>query len=127
MNSLGFGAKGVKFTPGWSIGYYFIPTLNLFKPFEAMKAILQISRDLKGWFYQLGGQLLGWWWAAWLFSGVMTRISTKAYMKAESIIEYQAASKLSIMDEGVSIVLIIVAGTLVNTIASNEENLVRNG
>jgi|GEM_PF-6514267 len=57
----------------------------------------------------------------------MTRISTKAYMKAESITEYQAASKLSIMDEGVSIVLIIVAGTLVNTIASNEENLVRNG
>ncbi|OUV15647.1 MAG: hypothetical protein CBC46_04800 [Verrucomicrobiaceae bacterium TMED86] len=57
----------------------------------------------------------------WLFSGVMTRISTKAYMNAESITEYQEAPNLSIIDGGVSIVLIIVAGTLVNTIARNQE------
>ncbi|MBC8148428.1 MAG: hypothetical protein H8E96_01975 [Verrucomicrobiaceae bacterium] len=63
----------------------------------------------------------------WLFSGVMTRVSTKAYMNAESITKYQEASNLSIIDEDVSIVLIIVAGTLVNTIARNQENLVRNG
>ena len=62
----------------------------------------------------------------WLFSGVMTRVSTKAYMKTESITEYQKASNLSIIDEGVSIILIVVAGTLVDTIARNEENLVRN-
>ena len=48
-------------------------------------------------------------------------------MNAESITEYQEASNLSIIDEGVSIVLITVAGTLVNTIARNEENWVRNG
>lgn len=63
----------------------------------------------------------------WLFSGVMARVSTKAYMNAESITEYQEASNLSIIDEGVSIIRIIVAGTLVNTIAWNQENLVRNG
>lgn len=62
----------------------------------------------------------------WLFSGVMTRVSTKAYMNAESITGYQQASNLSIIDEGVSIILIVVAGTLVDTIARNEENLVRN-
>ena len=48
-------------------------------------------------------------------------------MNAESVTEYQEASNLSIMDEGASIILIIVAGTLVNTIARNQENLVRNG
>ena len=62
----------------------------------------------------------------WLFSGVMTRVSKKAYMKTESITEYQKASNFSIIDEGVSIVLIIVAGTPVKTIARNQENLVRN-
>lgn len=127
INSLGFEAKGVKFTPGWSISYYFIPILNLFKPSRAMKEILQIRRDPRGWFYQPGGQSLGLWCAVWLLSGVMARISTKACMKVESITDYQAASNLSIMNEGVSIVLIIVAGILVNTIASNQENLVRKG
>jgi len=39
----------------------------------------------------------------------MNRVSTKAYMNAESITEYQKVSNLSIIDEGVSIVLIIVA------------------
>ena len=63
----------------------------------------------------------------WLFSGVMNRVSTKAYMNAESVAEYQEASNLSIIDEGASIILIIVAGILVNTIAWNQGNLARNG
>ena len=56
----------------------------------------------------------------------MTRVAIKAYMNAEGITGYQKASNLSIIDEGVSIILIIVAGALVDTIARNEENLVRN-
>jgi hypothetical protein len=29
-NCHGFGAQGMEFTPGWSIGYYFIPFINLY-------------------------------------------------------------------------------------------------
>ena len=93
-----------------------------------MRAQIECGGDFEqGVKFTPGWSIVGLVWAVWLFSGVMTRVSTKAYMKAESITEYQKVSNLSIIDEGVSIVLIIVAGTLVNTIARNQENLVRNG
>ena len=126
INSSGFGVQGMTFTPGWSIGYYFIPILNLFKPYQAMKEILQVSKDPRGWFHQSGGQLLGWWWGLWLASGVVSRMSTRAYTKATTVEEFQSASNLSIVDEVVSIILTIVAAILVRTIARNQEKLVNN-
>lgn len=39
------GEKIMRFSPGWSIGYYFIPILNLYKPYQAMKEIYLFSSD----------------------------------------------------------------------------------
>lgn len=33
------GAKDMKYSPGWSVGWYFIPFLNLIKPYLALKEI----------------------------------------------------------------------------------------
>jgi hypothetical protein len=33
------GAEGLQFTPGWAVGWYFIPFANLFKPFQAMREL----------------------------------------------------------------------------------------
>lgn len=33
------GAKDMKYSPGWSVGWYFIPLLNLIKPYLALKEI----------------------------------------------------------------------------------------
>ena len=39
FNSGSLGANGMKFTPGWSIGWYFVPFMNFYKPYQAMKEI----------------------------------------------------------------------------------------
>lgn len=39
LNVRGFGAADMKFTPGWSVGWYFIPIMNLVRPYQAMKEI----------------------------------------------------------------------------------------
>ncbi|HSG66518.1 MAG TPA: DUF4328 domain-containing protein, partial [Gammaproteobacteria bacterium] len=36
-NARQLGAAGLRFTPGWAVGWYFIPILNLWKPYQAMK------------------------------------------------------------------------------------------
>ena len=46
-NSHRLGAENMEFTSGWSIGYYFIPILALFKPYQAMKEIWQTSHNPK--------------------------------------------------------------------------------
>ncbi|WP_324698811.1 DUF4328 domain-containing protein [Novosphingobium sp. RL4] len=38
-NLFAAGMEGLEFSPGWSVGYFFIPIACLFKPFEAMRAL----------------------------------------------------------------------------------------
>lgn len=60
------GIEGLEFTPGWVIGWYFVPIFNLFKPFQAMKELWNTSVGLSD---QDGGETpfqLKIWWACWL-------------------------------------------------------------
>jgi len=68
-------ARGsMAFSPGWSIGYYFIPILNLYKPYQAMKEIWQVSgAGDKG-----SHSLVGGWWTLRLLSGVVREIAFRA-------------------------------------------------
>lgn len=55
------GERTPRFTPGWAIGYFFIPFLNLFRPYQAAKEIWAAStRSPHG--------LLVAWWALWLLA-----------------------------------------------------------
>ena len=57
-------------TPGWAVGYYFIPFLLLWKPFQGMREIWEVSfRNQKS----LG--LLRWWWGFWLLDNFAGNIS----------------------------------------------------
>src|SRR5688572_6359973 len=37
------GAEGLNYSPGWAVGYYFIPVLNLFRPFQVMRETWRAS------------------------------------------------------------------------------------
>ena len=74
LNCHGFGAQGMEFTPSWSIGYYFIPILNLYKPYEAMKEIWKVSTNPTNWQNETGSSLVGWWWALWLISNFLGQV-----------------------------------------------------
>src|SRR5262245_61248809 len=42
-NARALGAQGMEFSPGWSIGWYFVPFANLWKPYQAMREIWRAS------------------------------------------------------------------------------------
>jgi heme/copper-type cytochrome/quinol oxidase subunit 2 len=42
------GATAMKYSPGWSVGWFFVPIMNLFKPYFAMKEIFLATMDPKG-------------------------------------------------------------------------------
>lgn len=46
-------------TPGWSVGFYFVPIASLWKPFVSMKEIYNASL---GESLDTGRALVGWWW-----------------------------------------------------------------
>jgi len=52
----------MEFTPGWMIGWYFIPFANFFKPFQGMRELWRVSH--KQWY--VDPSILRWWWGLWL-------------------------------------------------------------
>ena len=115
-NARALGAKDLGFTPGWSIGYYFIPILNLFRPYQAMKEIWKASRNPNAWKDQPGSPLLGWWWTLWLISNVLGQQSWKMSLRAKTLSEFESATVVSIVSDVIDIPLMIVAICLVGKV-----------
>ena len=70
------GALGQRFSPGWAVGWWFIPIMNLSRPYQAMAEIWKGSApDLRSggridWKYGSVAPLLGWWWGLWVAFGL---------------------------------------------------------
>ena len=69
--------EGLEFTPGWAVGWYFIPFANFFKPFQAMRELWnkstgRIDRD-----DQVTPGHMGFWWACWVLGNILANISTR--------------------------------------------------
>lgn len=128
INSRAFGATGMEFTPGWSIGYYFIPFINLVRPYQAMKEIWKVSADPVEWKNQKGSALLGWWWTLWLLSGFLGQMSFRLSTRVDSPSSLETATIASIASAMVDIPLCVVAVTLISTIYRRQKALVeQNG
>lgn len=72
VNSNAHGlANGMSITPGWAVGWFFVPVASLFKPFEAMKETWQVSHDPDNWPNVAVPALLRWWWGLWVVSNIV--------------------------------------------------------
>lgn len=112
----------LKFTPGWSIGWYFIPIANLFKPYQAMKEIFSVShKDEK-----VDTSLLNKWWALWLITGYIGQVAVRLSLKADDPSGYLASSVAYLLSDGADIVLNLVAIKLVLTIMGAYETHFKN-
>ena len=74
-------ADYVEISPFWTIGYYFIPFLNLWKPFGAICQIWRGSHSPKGGDYP-SLAIVGWWWAFWLIGNFLSNISLRMSVRA---------------------------------------------
>jgi hypothetical protein len=70
-NLRAFGAEGISISPGWAVGYFFIPILSFYKPYHAMRDAWQASQpglDLvarpESWWRVSSDPRVGWWWAS---------------------------------------------------------------
>lgn len=125
LNCHEFGAQGMKFSPGWSIGYYFIPILTIYKPYQAMKEIWKVSKNPTDWQNQKGSALLGWWWALWLTSNIFSWVSFRMSMKAQDPDSLMVSTLVSIFSNIIDIPSCIVAVSLVSAIYGMQERLVK--
>lgn len=79
------GVVGLDFTPGWSVGWWFVPIANFWKPKQAMNEAWLASdpqqpAGTRGWAGRKVDPLLSWWWGCWMLSFVVTfRVDSNAF------------------------------------------------
>jgi hypothetical protein len=77
----GLLAPSPHITPGWSVAYYFIPIVSLWKPYSAMKQINAASAEVSG---ISVARLLPFWWFLWLTDGLGDPVLAKMWENADS-------------------------------------------
>jgi hypothetical protein len=68
-NLRALGAADLRYSPGWAVGWWYIPFANIVMPFKVMRELWQASEPRAGaidWKATPSTSLLGWWWATWL-------------------------------------------------------------
>ncbi len=78
-------AEGVRISPPWAIGWYFVPFANLFKPFQAVADAWKVSLDPRGWRELETPGLLLWWWGLWLFVSTLDNASLRMDLRADTV------------------------------------------
>jgi Domain of unknown function (DUF4328)/Septum formation len=88
-----FGTVSMRFGTGWAVGAWFVPILNWFRP-------KQIANDIwrgtdpdppPGWTQPPVAALVHWWWAAWLFSGLLGNLSFRLFNNVRTLDAERAA------------------------------------
>ncbi|MBT2788628.1 MULTISPECIES: DUF4328 domain-containing protein [unclassified Halomonas] len=117
-NARQLGAENMKFSPGWSIGYYFIPILTLWKPYQAMKEIWKASKRPSDWGAQDTCGILPLWWFLWLVSIFLGQAIFRLSMQAEEIHELIKLNIVTQITDALYIPLALVFLAIVNRIQS---------
>lgn len=70
QNLRSLGHEGQRFSPAWAVGWWFVPVMWFFRPYQVMREIWQGSYpppanddEKHGWRNHPVTTLLGWWWA----------------------------------------------------------------
>src|SRR5262245_46960413 len=119
VNARQLGAQGMLFTPGWAVGWYFIPIAWLWKPYQAMVEIWKASKNPSAWRSDTGSSPLRVWWFCWLVSCIAGYLSTRLWWAATPTIDtLSTISKLNMAADAGQIGSALVLARLVRDISA---------
>lgn len=110
------GAQGLRFSPGWTVGYFFIPIINLWKPYQAVADIWKASKNPKGMGAAATGDIVVIWWIFFLVSSAASNAAFRLALKAEEIDELIRSGWVSCLSSGLDIVYYAITLVLVREI-----------
>jgi hypothetical protein len=111
------GAADMKFTPGWAVGWYFIPFANLWMPYKAMKEIWAATKNPADWKNERRGAILPWWWFLFILSNTLSNVYIRMSLSAEGADQITRATEMGMASEIALIASTIVAYKVVSEIS----------
>ncbi|NCU03731.1 MAG: DUF4328 domain-containing protein [Chitinophagaceae bacterium] len=115
----------VLFTEGWAAGAWFVPFVNLGRPYKIMKDLYTESRSYLqrkevSFTHLSSTTMIGIWWTLWLVSGFLGQFVLRYGMKAETIDELIVATVAETADHLLGIPLGLAAIKVIKDYAAAE-------
>ena len=117
-------ATGMTITPPWSVGWFFVPLANLWKPFQAMRETWQVSTDPAAWRAVPTPSLLHYWWALWIASNVFGNLSFRMTMGIKTVGDAVVSDYVDVASAAVDIPLGLVLIAVVTRLTALQSRTV---
>ncbi|MCB0643607.1 MAG: DUF4328 domain-containing protein [Phaeodactylibacter sp.] len=118
-------SSNTQFTEGWAAGSWFVPFLNLVRPYQIMKEIWNETQQAIAPARFKPDQLVGWWWATFLIGGALDNIAARLTWRAQDLEQFETAAAFMTISDLFSFIPLILIIILIRDIRSFEEELYR--
>ena len=118
------GAGELTYTSGWAVGSWFVPFLNLVRPYQIAQEIWrnsdpdEVNPDNRG--PSENSSLIGIWWAMWIISNIASNVSFRMSENVNTPQGLQSATAVGILTDVASIILTCLALMVVNSIQNRQ-------
>lgn len=122
------GAMGLDTTPGWAVGYFFIPIANLFMPFRTVREIWLKSETTNETVGEFGlsshanaPAIIGCWWLLWIIANIVAQVHSRMFDGAETISTLINASRVGLASDVLWLVAAVLAMIIIKKIDDMQE------
>jgi hypothetical protein len=124
-NARALGADDLSATPGWTIGSYFVPIVNLWWPYQILQEIWKASAAESGpWKSRPGSSLIGWWWGVRLIDSFVNqavfRLSMAESAPIPNLERLIATTWLDFAAAGLDILLLVLSFWLIQRLQQRQ-------
>ena len=106
-------------SPGWNVGFFFIPIANLWKPFQGVRETWEASHRTEG----PAPSWMRWWWACWLATNILGNISFRIAMQGETAGAAGIGSIIDVISAAIGVPLALLLVRLVRDISAAQEEM----
>lgn len=124
LNVRGFGARGLEYSPGWCVGAFLVPIMNLLWPFQAMQEIWKASGNPAEWKKADNSSQVSVWWGLWLVSYLINLVYSRYADQVETIEAYQVVLGLGVLSAVMNTVVLLVTVRLLYRVVDRQTALV---
>jgi hypothetical protein len=116
-----FGVEGLRYSPVWAVGGFFVPILNLVRPYQVMKEVWWGSDPGPDAGIRRGAPLLVWWWASYLLMNFTSMIAVQLmFHQDNSPAALRTMTQFDIGTSLLTIVAVIFAAGVVREITARQ-------
>jgi len=119
VNAHALTSGAMEFTPGWAVGWNFIPIASLWKPFQAVREIWNVSRGVEG-STESTPTFMRFWWGLWLTGNFAAQISFR--LTGVSGAQTMASSAFDLIEKVANVGACVLLIMLIRQVATWQES-----